>query len=62
MKRPNFLGPSNDAEDEGVLAEQGYKQELNRNWGLLQNFGVSFSIIVSDVAPRSAISLTFYRA
>lgn len=46
MKKPGFLGPSSNAqEDEGVLAEQGYKQELNRSWGLLQNFGVSFSII-----------------
>ena len=35
-------------EDEGTLAEQGYKQELDRNWGLLHNFGVSFSIIVSQ--------------
>lgn len=32
--------------DEGRLAELGYKQELKRDWGLLHNFGVSFSIIV----------------
>ena len=31
--------------DEGILAEQGYKQELNREWSLIHNFGVSFSII-----------------
>ena len=31
--------------DEGLLAELGYKQELRRNWSLLHNFGVSFSII-----------------
>lgn len=31
--------------DEGTLAEQGYKQELNREWSLIHNFGVSFSII-----------------
>ena len=33
--------------DEGRLAELGYKQELRRDWGMLHNFGVSFSIIVS---------------
>ncbi|POV99226.1 hypothetical protein PSHT_13625 [Puccinia striiformis] len=33
--------------DEAVLAEIGYQQELKREWNLLQNFGVSFSIIVS---------------
>ena len=32
--------------DEDRLAELGYKQELKRNWSLLHNFGVSFSIIV----------------
>jgi len=31
--------------DEGVLAEFGYKQELRRDWGLMHNFGISFSII-----------------
>ena len=33
--------------DEDRLAELGYKQELTRNWSLLHNFGISFSIIVS---------------
>lgn len=33
--------------DEGVLAELGYDQELKRSWGLIHNFGVSFSIIVT---------------
>jgi hypothetical protein len=33
--------------DEDKLAEMGYKQELNRSWSALHNFGVSFSIIVS---------------
>jgi hypothetical protein len=33
--------------DEGALAEFGYKQELRRDWGLMHNFGISFSIIVS---------------
>ncbi|EJC99523.1 APC amino acid permease [Fomitiporia mediterranea MF3/22] len=31
--------------DEAELAKMGYKQELKRDLGLLQNFGVSFSII-----------------
>jgi len=31
--------------DEGRLRELGYEQQLLRKWGLLQNFGVSFSII-----------------
>lgn len=40
--------PSNTAneQDEDRLADFGYKQELRRDWGLLHNFGVSFSIIV----------------
>ncbi|EJD39552.1 APC amino acid permease [Auricularia subglabra TFB-10046 SS5] len=33
------------ADDEAELARMGYKQELRRDWSLLQNFGVSFSII-----------------
>ncbi|KAK7039349.1 APC amino acid permease [Favolaschia claudopus] len=33
------------AADEMELARMGYKQELNRELGLMQNFGVSFSII-----------------
>ncbi|KAJ3487234.1 hypothetical protein NLJ89_g11733 [Agrocybe chaxingu] len=31
--------------DEAELARMGYKQELRRELGLMQNFGVSFSII-----------------
>ena len=38
--------PSIQGQDEDRLAELGYKQELTRNWSLLHNFGVSFSIIV----------------
>ena len=34
-----------DIKDESRLAELGYKQELKRDWGLLHNFGISFSII-----------------
>ena len=33
-------------QDEDRLAELGYKQELRRDWSLIHNFGVSFSIIV----------------
>lgn len=33
------------SKDEGRLAELGVKQELRRDWSLLHNFGVSFSII-----------------
>lgn len=35
--------------DEEELAHFGYKQELRRDWGLLHNFGISFSIIVSSI-------------
>ncbi|KAL8742294.1 MAG: hypothetical protein Q9184_008278 [Pyrenodesmia sp. 2 TL-2023] len=38
-------------EDEGKLAELGYTQELRRDWGLLHNFGASFSIIRSSSGP-----------
>jgi hypothetical protein len=36
-----------EVEDEHRLAELGYKQELKRDWSVMHNFGVSFSIIVS---------------
>ncbi|KAI6008810.1 amino acid/polyamine transporter I [Pisolithus orientalis] len=36
---------SKDDDDEAELARMGYKQELRRELSLLQNFGVSFSII-----------------
>ena len=42
------------AQDENRLAELGYKQELNRDWSVMHNFGVSFSIIV-----RTALSIEF---
>ena len=32
-------------DDEKLLAELGYKQELNRSWSGFQNFAISFSII-----------------
>lgn len=37
-----------DEHDVAELAQFGYKQELKRDWGLLHNFGISFSIIVSS--------------
>lgn len=36
-----------DERDAHQLEDFGYKQELRRDWGLLHNFGISFSIIVS---------------
>jgi hypothetical protein len=41
-RRPSTV----DEADEGRLAQFGYKQELKRDWSLMHNFGVSFSIIV----------------
>ncbi len=42
-----------EGKDEDRLAQFGYKQELRRDWGLAHNFGVSFSIIVSQtLLPR----------
>ncbi len=32
-------------EDEALLAELGYKQQLNRAWSGFSNFAISFSII-----------------
>lgn len=46
-------GNGNDELDESRLAQFGYKQELNRDWGLAHNFGVSFSIIVRFFSPLS---------
>ena len=45
-------------QDEGRLAELGYKQELRRDWGMLHNFGVSFSIIVSTFLIITYISFS----
>ena len=39
-------GASKQAQDEHTLAELGYKQELRRDWSVMHNFGISFSIIV----------------
>ena len=33
------------SEDERLLAELGYKQELSRSWSGFSNFAISFSII-----------------
>jgi len=38
--------------DEEELGQFGFKQELRRDWGLMHNFGISFSIIVRS--PLSA--------
>ncbi len=55
-----------EEKDEEELAEFGYKQELRRDWGLMHNFGISFSIIVGFLnsseaslanGPRSQLSL-----
>jgi hypothetical protein len=34
-----------EEDDEHRLADLGYKQELQRDWSVMHNFGVSFSII-----------------
>ncbi|MCJ1472440.1 hypothetical protein MMC13_001088 [Lambiella insularis] len=36
---------SRQEQDEQRLAELGYKQELRRDWTMMHNFGISFSII-----------------
>ena len=41
------VGVVSKVQDEGRLAELGYTQELQRDWGFLHNAGASFSIIVS---------------
>lgn len=41
--------------DEDRLAELGYKQELRRDWSMLHNFGVSFSIIVCSANLSSGL-------
>lgn len=49
--------------DEHRLAELGYRQELSRDWSLVHNFGVSFSIIVGFVFLFRFfffLSLTFF--
>ncbi|KKA26886.1 hypothetical protein TD95_003266 [Thielaviopsis punctulata] len=43
---PTEAGLSSSAvNDRSKLEQLGYEQELDRNWSMLQNFGVSFSII-----------------
>lgn len=54
------VAPANpDAQDEEELAHYGYKQELRRDWGLMHNFGISFSIIVSPGCRGSLEILAF---
>lgn len=49
-----------DNADEHRLAELGYSQELKREWGVLQNFGASFSIIsvITGITTLFATGLT----
>lgn len=47
QRAPSRASGAIEEVDEGILAEFGYKQELRRDWGLMHNFGISFSIIVS---------------
>ncbi len=47
---------SGNERDERDLADWGYKQELKRDWGLMHNFGISFSIIVRE--PLDLITLS----
>ena len=49
--------PTTQEQDEVRLAQLGYKQELKRNWSLLHNFGVSFSIIVSILLDGRPLSV-----
>ncbi len=46
-------------QDEDRLAQLGYKQELRRDWSMLQNFGVSFSIIVSNKYVSLNLAIVF---
>jgi hypothetical protein len=48
MEQPGHHPSAQEIEldDEHRLADLGYKQELVRDWSVLHNFGVSFSIIV----------------
>ena len=54
VRLPQILRPPADRDEEDVLAREGYKQELNRNWSVLHNFGVSFSIIVGTLQSVAA--------
>jgi hypothetical protein len=46
-----------ELEDENRLADLGYKQELQRDWSVMHNFGVSFSIIVSHFFSLSFLPI-----
>lgn len=48
--------------DEEELGHFGYEQELKRDWGLMHNFGISFSIIVcSPLLPLFPFGPIFER-
>lgn len=56
--------PLTNADDENHLAQMGYTPQLVRDWGLLHNFGASFSIIVCSypiVSNQRRPLLTFSR-
>lgn len=42
-----------EEKDTAELGKFGYEQELRRDWGLMHNFGISFSIIVSIFSSRT---------
>ena len=44
--------------DADRLGDFGYEQELRRDWGLMHNFGISFSIIVSIPHTNFSIMCT----
>lgn len=48
-----------DQKDEQELAHFGYRQELRRDWGLMHNFGISFSIIVR---PLCYVEYALYKS
>ncbi len=51
-----------EEQDEEELGQFGYKQELRRDWGLMHNFGISFSIIVGPPLLLFAHVADFYRS
>lgn len=51
-----------EEQDEEELGQFGYKQELRRDWGLMHNFGISFSIIVGSSLLFFAPVAELYRS
>ena len=46
--------------DADRLGDFGYEQELRRDWGLMHNFGISFSIIVGTQPIATELCLLMY--